>query len=390
VKTILRFCHAHPKWASGLGAALALVVVIGAVGDNGRPPHPDAHVANSTGSPAPSRATTDRDSPASPGDGSADPLSSTAAVRSSAAPKPSAVRADGVTASSTATAVLDTLVIKGRAPKTDYSRGQFGAAWTDDNDDPGGHNGCRTRDDILARDLTDVVRADGCKVTSGVLVDPYTGRTITFRYGQGTSSAVQIDHVVALSDAWQKGAQYWDARRRVDLANDPLNLLAVDGPTNQGKGDGDAATWLPPNKAYRCAYVARQVAVKARYGLWMTRAERDAIARVLSACPGQRVPTEAGAPPTVRPHSSAEPAPSAYHSPAAPTTRAAVVQPPATSAKSYANCTALRQDYPHGVGRPGARDHTSGKPDTRFFVSAALYDANTKSDRDKDGIACEA
>ena len=388
MKTILRFGRTHPKWASGLGAALALLVVIGAVGDNGHK-RTDAHVASPAGSPEPSRTASDPVDVVSPGGGTASRLSSTAAVRSSTAPKPSSVRADGVTASTTAAAVLDTITVKGRAPKTGYSRDQFGAAWTDDNDDPGGNNGCRTRDDILARDLTDVVRANGCTVVSGELVDPYTGSTIAFRYGQGTSSAVQIDHVVALSDAWQKGAQYWDARRRVDLANDPLNLLAVDGPTNQGKGDGDAATWLPPNKAYRCAYVARQVAVKARYGLWMTQAEHDATARVLSACPGQRVPTEAGAPPKVRPHGSATPAPSTHHSQAAPT-RAAAVQPPTTSAKSYANCTALRQDYPHGVGRPGARDHTSGRPDTRFFVSAALYDANTKSDRDKDGIACEA
>jgi hypothetical protein len=371
VKTILRLCGRHPKWAGGLGAALALLVVLGAVGDNGRPQHGDAHVAGSTGSPSPARATSELGVAVSPGGGTA------------------SVRADAVTASTTAVAVLDTIAVKGRAAKTGYSRDQFGAAWTDDNDDPGGHNGCRTRDDVLARDLTEAVRSAGCKVVSGVLVDPYTGRTIRFRYGQGTSSAVQIDHVVALSDAWQKGAQYWDVRRRVDLANDPLNLLAVDGPTNQAKGDGDAATWLPPNKAYRCAYVARQVAVKARYGLWMTRAEHDAIARVLSGCRGQRVPTEAGTPPKVRPHTSAAPAPTAHHSNAAPTT-AAAVPPLVTTAKEYANCTALRQDYPHGVGLPGARDHTSGTPDTRFYVSAAMYDANTRSDRDKDGIACEA
>jgi hypothetical protein len=95
---------------------------------------------------------------------------------------------------------------------------------------------------------------------------------------------VQIDHVVPLADAWQKGAQQWSPAKRIDFANDPLNLLAVDGPTNQAKSDGDAATWLPPNKAYRCAYVTRQVAVKARYGVWVTQAEHDAIARILSRC----------------------------------------------------------------------------------------------------------
>jgi hypothetical protein len=129
-------------------------------------------------------------------------------------------------------------------------------------------------------------------VLSGRLADPYTGRTITFRRGQDTSDDVQIDHVVALSNAWQTGAQQLDARTRELFGNDPLNLLAVDGPTNSAKGDGDAATWLPPARAYRCAYVARQVAVKAKYGLWVTSAERDAIARILGGCPGEPLPVD--------------------------------------------------------------------------------------------------
>ena len=124
----------------------------------------------------------------------------------------------------------------------------------------------------------------------GTLHDPYTSTTIAFLRGQSTSSRVQIDHVVALSDAWQKGAQQLSYERRTAFANDPLNLLAVDGPTNQRKGDGDAATWLPPQRAYRCAYVARQVAVKQRYRLWVTAAEREAITRVLRSCPGQALP----------------------------------------------------------------------------------------------------
>jgi hypothetical protein len=106
---------------------------------------------------------------------------------------------------------------------------------------------------------------------------------------------------VALSDAWQKGAQKLTAAQREDFANDPLNLLAVDGPTNEAKGDGDAATWLPPNKGYRCSYVARQVAVKAAYHLWVTQAEHDAIARVLAACPNQKVPTSTSSPDHVVP-----------------------------------------------------------------------------------------
>ena len=151
----------------------------------------------------------------------------------------------------------------------------------------GGHNGCDTRNDILRRDLTNIVRkagTRGCVVLTGTLHDPYTNKVIAFRRGVRTSTAVQIDHVVALLDAWQKGAQQLSADQRRDLANDPIELLAVDGPTNEAKGAGDAATWLPPNKAFRCRYVALQVAVKVRYHLWVTQAEHDAIVRILSGC----------------------------------------------------------------------------------------------------------
>lgn len=192
-----------------------------------------------------------------------------------------------------AIAVLALLRVKGRAPKTGYARSEYGAAWTDDNRAADGHNGCDTRNDVLRRDLVDIVvkpRTHGCVVLSGRLQDPYTARTIDFVRGERTSIAVQIDHVVALSDAWQTGAQQLTAAQRVDLANDPLELLAVDGPTNEAKGDGDAATWLPPNHAFRCAYVARQIAVKHAYRLWVTAAERAAMTRVLSGCPGQDVP----------------------------------------------------------------------------------------------------
>src|SRR3954469_14809591 len=144
----------------------------------------------------------------------------------------------------------------------------------------------------MARDLTGGTPGPvrDCVFLTGALHDPYSGRTIAFRRGEDTSDEVQIDHVVALSDAWQKGAQGWDTERRTAFANDPLNLLAVDGPLNQQKSDGDAATWLPPNRSYRCAYVARQVAVKSGYGLWVTRAERNAAATVLTGCPDEPLP----------------------------------------------------------------------------------------------------
>ncbi|UUS31476.1 MULTISPECIES: HNH endonuclease family protein [Streptomyces] len=184
-----------------------------------------------------------------------------------------------------ALAAVDTLTVKGRAPKTGYAREEFGRAWADTDG-----NGCGTREDILARDATDVRYQDGerCRVARGVLPqDPYTGRRIVFARGD---RKVDIDHVVALSDAWQKGARQWDAGKRLRFANDPLNLLAVDASANRRKGDGDTATWLPPSREYRCRYVARQVAVKKKYGVWVTAAERDAMKRVLNGCPGERLP----------------------------------------------------------------------------------------------------
>ena len=182
---------------------------------------------------------------------------------------------------------------------TGYARSQFGPSWTDSSDAPWSRNGLDTRQDILSRDLSSVTckspppaaTAPHCIVKTGVLLDPYTGATIHFTRGVTTSLSVQIDHVVALGDAWQTGAQKLSFIDRTSLANDPLNLIAVDGPTNEAKGDGDAATWLPPNKRFRCVYVARQIAVKVKYRLWVTAAEKSAMTRVLSACPNQPVPT---------------------------------------------------------------------------------------------------
>jgi hypothetical protein len=259
-------------------------------------------------------------------------------------------------AAQTALAAARLLTVKGRAPMTGYDRAQFGQAWLDTD-----RNGCDQRNDVLGRDLTDVVHKAGthdCVVLSGLLADPYSGTTIAFTRGQTTSSAVQIDHVVALADAWQKGAQQWDAATRASFANDLVNLLAVDGPLNEQKGAGDTATWLPPNKASRCAYVARQVGVKTTYGLWVTQAEQDAMVRVLTTCPEQPMPTrssvlsEAPAPVTVVP--AVAPAP--------------VVDAPATV--TYANCDAVRAAgaAPIHVGDPGY---------------------TTALDRDSDGIGCE-
>lgn len=290
----------------------------------------------------------------------------------------------GKTAALTA---LEELPVKGRAPKTGYSRDQFGPAWSDVD-----HNGCDTRNDILGRDLTDKTykaNTHDCVVTSGVLNDPYTATRIDFTRGQDTSTAVQIDHVVALSNAWQTGAQQLSEESRRNLANDPYNLLAVDGPANQQKSDGDAATWLPSNHAFRCEYVARQIGVKYKYSLWVTQAEHDAMANVLNACPTQTIPADGGVETPVQVEQTEQnqqaeapaqqqettPAPQPTQDAAPAETAAPATPAPAPEANSdanvsYKNCAAVRAagKAPLYRGQPGYAP---------------------KLDRDGDGIACE-
>lgn len=185
-------------------------------------------------------------------------------------------------AAAKALARLQGIPVKGRAPKTGYSRDEFGPAWSDTD-----HNGCDTRNDILARDLTGETfkpGTDNYVVATGTLADKYTGTTISFVRGHNTSAAVQIDHIVALGDAWQKGGQQLSTNQREELANDPLNLMAVGGHTNSAKGDKDAAAWLPPNTAFHCDYVSKQVVIKAKFSLWVTQAEHEALLDILEGC----------------------------------------------------------------------------------------------------------
>ena len=165
-----------------------------------------------------------------------------------------------------------------------YRRDEFGKGWAKWGD-------CNTRQRILGQDLTDITYGNnGCKVLSGKLNDPYTGKVINFTSGQNTSNAVQIDHIVALANAWETGAQYLSKEVRQQLANDDLELIAVDGPANEEKGSGDASEWLPKNKDFHCQYIARQIAVKVRYGLWVTQAEHDTMSKILQSCPRQTTP----------------------------------------------------------------------------------------------------
>ncbi|MEC5192215.1 MULTISPECIES: GmrSD restriction endonuclease domain-containing protein [unclassified Arthrobacter] len=328
-----------------VAAGLTALLLVSATACAGTAPAAGATSPAAVGSPAPATPAADSPSPTA-GPTLPDPGTATGSLAGGALD------------------VLDSLPVKGRAPKTGYSREQFGQAWADVD-----RNGCDTRNDVLRRDLTALALKPGtgdCVVLSGILNDPYTATLINFLRGNSTSSAVQIDHVVALSDAWQKGAQQLTEAQRLALANDPLNLLAVDGPSNQQKSDGDAATWLPPNTSYRCDYVARQISVKSSYGLWVTQAEHDAMARILGGCPDTALPAGQGTPHPAEPAplpASAEPVPAA---PAAP----APAAPAAPAEAFYANCSAARAAgaAPLLVGQPGYREQMDG---------------------DRDGVACE-
>ena len=184
-----------------------------------------------------------------------------------------------------ASAVLNLLEVKGRSPKTNYEREAFYNNWPT-------IDGCNLRQRIIKREFGDTAKFapdDACTVIAGEYDEPYTGEHKSFDDKSTISKGIQIDHVVALSDAWQTGADldHMDSATRYALATDPLNLLAVDASTNQKKSDGDAATWLPPNKKFRCQYVARQVSVKYKYNLWVTEAEKTAISKILTNCPNE-------------------------------------------------------------------------------------------------------
>ncbi|WP_286277127.1 GmrSD restriction endonuclease domain-containing protein [Naasia aerilata] len=245
-----------------------------------------------------------------------------------------------------------------RAPDSgaDYQRTQdFGQAWMDVDG-----NACNTRDDVLQRDLKDTV-LNGCKVMSGTFTDPYTGQAMTFTRGNDTSTLVQIDHMVALIDAWTSGAQQLTQDQRQRLANDPTNLLAVSDQANQAKSGEDAATWLPTFAGMKCEYAARQISVKYAYGLWVTQPEHDALSTVLRSCPDQ---------PAYR-SSLGEPVGTPTPQPtASPTAAVGLVATDTASSVYYANCSAAYAAGVSGIQRdaPGYRGEL---------------------DRDDDGVACE-
>ena len=293
-----------------------------------------------------------------------------------------AILDSSTTDQTTAFALLAILPVKGPAPMTGYVRAaMFGAAWLDED-----RNGCDTRNDMLSRDLTAIVKSGSCRVLSGRLVSPYTGRVIDFVRGNRTSTAVQIDHVVSLGDAWRTGAQQLTGAQRMALANDPINLFAVDARSNAQKSDGDTATWLPASKPFRCTYVSHQVSVKATYGLWVTQAEHDAMARVLSDCVSMPAVTSPFAPTSV-PHPVVVVAPAPVVAPVvAPVKVAPAPVAPAPAASSCdphysGQCVPVTSDVDCAGGSGDGPSYLTG---TVTVIGSDHYGL----DRNHDGIGC--
>ncbi|TRW81402.1 HNH endonuclease [Mycolicibacterium sp. 018/SC-01/001] len=180
-------------------------------------------------------------------------------------------------------------VIPARVRSHDYRRAAFGESWTDDTTAPGGHNGCDTRNDILDRDLSakTYVTISRCPaaVATGTLLDPYTSTLVAFTRGNQIGAAVQIDHIVPLALAWDLGASGWPQETRTRFANDPANLLAVQGQANQDKGDKEPALWMPPNAAFHCQYAVQFIAVLRGYDLPVDAPSVPVLREAAATCP---------------------------------------------------------------------------------------------------------
>jgi Protein of unknown function (DUF1524) len=200
-----------------------------------------------------------------------------------------AARADVPTVQPGTDVLAGVALVPHRTHRYDYHRTAYGDAWDDDNDAPGGHNGCDTRDDILDRDLVDktYVSIKRCPnaVATGILHDPYTNTIIAFQRGAKVGEAVQIDHIVPLAYAWDMGASGWPEPLRLRFANDPANLLAVQGQANQDKGDLPPAQWMPPNTAFACQYAIQFIAVLRGYALPVDEPSAGVLRQAAGTCP---------------------------------------------------------------------------------------------------------
>lgn len=246
-----------PKWSTRLGGAIALGILLVLAANSG------LGGCGALASPAPTHTTKP---PLS------DPIGGIALT-------PPLTTAE-------ANAELTKLRVAGRGPLTGYNRDEFGPAWSDDVAVPSGHNGCDTRNDMLRSRLRHVSLKPGthnCVVQTGVLTDPYTGHTITFNRSKN-ATAIQIDHIVPLAEAWRSGASAWTSDRRRDLANDPTELTPVDGKANEAKGDSGPDSWRPANRGAWCWYATAYISVKSRYHLSVQASEKSALLAMLKYC----------------------------------------------------------------------------------------------------------
>lgn len=297
---------------------------------------------------------------------SATPVASEPATPSEAPVAPSE---PAPAASGTALEALETLTVAPFSSNGKYERALFGEPWADiDN------NGCETREDILKRDIPNVTIKGKCDARQGSFNDPYTAKVINFNAGDGKGGGVDIDHIIPLSLGWKTGASEWDATKRLKFANDPLNLMASDSGENRKKGDKDASAYLPPNKAFHCEYVARQVTVRVKYGTWITSAEKNAIYTVLQTCPTQPltadtwgVSVDKSSP--VAPANPAEPAPVAPVAPEAPADPAPVAGTNGNDPQ-FSSCTKAKAG--------GFGPYTTADPEYGWY-----------KDGDNDGTVCE-
>lgn len=280
------------QWAAGVAAMVALAVtVFGATspepGEQGTPSARLSDSASTSGSTtAPKR--TQAPATESASERSGERPSATAASTSadrSAIQLPARIRSLDATWNPLEALSSLPVVEEGTSMSaTPYDRAFFGQEWMDVD-----RNGCDTRNDILRRDLDDLVVKEGtqgCVAYSGSFVDPYTTETFYFERGSGNAGELHVDHIVALSDAWHKGAANWNDETRVKFANDPMNLVVTFGDVNLAKGADDAGDWLPPNKAAHCAFAVRVVWVKDRYNLAVAQDEATALGDVLGGCGG--------------------------------------------------------------------------------------------------------
>ncbi|MGP5387744.1 GmrSD restriction endonuclease domain-containing protein [Brachybacterium tyrofermentans] len=377
---------------------VAMMAIAGSIDTPTTPPQPEAVAAEAAAddgdqqAPTETPAETPAATPAET-DPSEEPTTEAAPTTTPApeptTPEPSPTPETVEAADGTALAMLAGLDEKGRAPKTDYDRDSFG--WRNDVD----RNGCDTRNDILRRDLHEISLkggTQGCVVQLGTLDSPYSGDTVDF---DRANSTIDIDHVVALSDAWQTGAAQWDEDTRVAFANDPLNLLAVESGLNRQKGDGDAATWLPPKKDYRCEYVSRQIAVKDKYELWVKPAEADAMRGVLADCDGFAAIEDDGTVPAAGEGDVVgtweEPAPEPEPEPEPEPAPAPAPEKSSTGGSSSSEGSSSSDDS--GSSSGGGSTYYKNCDAVRAAGAAPIHAGDPgyskKLDRDGDGVGCE-